>query len=259
LYYRLIVLCLSIAAIAATLAVSANGADYLLNATFSDGKLPSSFDASGNDTARVSGGAVKIDLDRYKDEVPERTELVPKKLPVNAFDDGKLAHIGEEYWYGIRILVPKTWKADNSYEVVTQWHGVNQGPAIALRMDSPGVSAGLHSQNEIADRWLLMIDKKAYDLAPVRSSVDQWTDWVFRIRWSPSADGHITLWCGKQRVADVAGPTMAPDTLGLYWKFGIYKSPWKQVPSLVPIQSHRTLFFDNVRIGQGGAIDIDNF
>jgi hypothetical protein len=29
---------------------------------------------------------------------------------------------------------------------------------------------------------------------------------------------------------------------------------WKQVPALVPIQSHRTLLFDNIRIGQGGVI-----
>jgi hypothetical protein len=239
---------------AVVFSIGANAADYLLNVNFAGGTVPTSFDASGNTTARVINGSVRIDLDRYKDKTPERTELVPKQLPAKAFDSGKLARIGQEYWYGIRIFVPTTWVADNSYEIVTQWHGTNQGAAIALRMDCPGVSAGLHAKTEIADRWLLMVNGKAFNLGYIAPSVGQWVDWVFRIRWSPSSSGRITVWRNKLWAADVVGATMKADTNGPYWKFGIYKSPWKQVPSLVPIQSHRTLLFDNVRIAQGAAI-----
>jgi hypothetical protein len=126
-------------------------------------------------------------------------------------------------------------------------------------MDNRGVSAGLHARTEIADRWLLMVTGKAIDLGPIAPSVGQWVDWVFRIRWSPYAGGRITVWRNKYWIASVRRPTMYPDAYGPYWKFGIYKSPWKQVPTLVPIQSHRTLLFDNVRIGQGAAMAINSF
>jgi hypothetical protein len=252
--FRTLFLLLSIPLFAAVFSAGADAADYLLNVNFASTTVPTSFGASGNATARVVDGAVRIDLDRYKDKVPERTELVPKQLPATAFDSGKLARIGQEYWYGIRIFVPSTWKADNSYEVVTQWHGANQGAAVALRMDCPGVSAGLHAKVEIADRWLLMVNGKAYNLGYIAPSVGQWVDWVFRIRWSSTTSGRITVWRNKLWAVDVTGATMKSDTNGPYWKFGIYKSPWKQVPSLVPTQSHRTLFFDNVRIAQGAAI-----
>jgi Polysaccharide lyase len=252
--FRTLFLSLSIPLFAVAFSAGATAADYLLNANFAGSTVPKSFDASGNATARVVDGAVRIDLDRYKDKTRERTELVPKQLPTTAFDSGKLARIGQEYWYGIRIFVPSTWQADNSYEVVTQWHGVNQGAAVALRMDCPGVSAGLHARKEIADRWLLMVNGKAHNLGYIAPSVGKWVDWVFRIRWSSSTSGRITVWRNKQWAADVSGATMKPDTYGPYWKFGIYKSPWKQKPALVPIQSHRTLFFDNVRIAQGANI-----
>jgi Polysaccharide lyase len=245
---------------AGSIGVALNAADYLLNVGFTDGTLgllsPS---GDGNATASVLGGSVVIELDRYEDPIPYRTELVPKRLPAQAFDSGKFAHIGEEYWYGIRIFVPTTWVADNSYEVVTQWHGANSGPGVSLRMDNPGVSAGLHAQTEIADHWLLMVTGKPFDLGLVASSAGKWVDWVFRIRWSPSTGGRITVWRNKLWVTDVRRPTMYADQYGPYWKFGIYKSPWKQVPTLVPIQSHRTLLFDNVRIGQGAGIAIHSF
>jgi Polysaccharide lyase len=234
--------------------LDAYAADYLLNVNFANGTLPKVLDASGNATARVAEGAVRIDLDRYKDKIPERTELVPKNLPAQAFDNGKLARIGQEYWYGISVFVPSTWRADNSYEVVTQWHGNTQGAAIALCMDCLCVSAGLHGRTEIADRWLLMVNGKPINLGYIAPSVGKWVDWVFRIRWSPSSAGRVTVWRNKQQAVDISGPNMKPETQGPYWKFGIYKSPWKQVPSSVPIQSHRTLFFDNVHITQGVAI-----
>jgi hypothetical protein len=215
--------------------------------------------SDGNYTARISNGAVRIDLDRYNDAFPYRTELVPKRLSPEGFDRGKLAHINEEYWYGLRIFVPTTWRVDNSYEVVTQWHGLNTGPPISLRMDNLGVSAGLHGSTQMADHWLLMVPGKHIDLGLISPSVGQWVDWVFRIRWSPDSGGRITVWSNKRWVADVSGPTMYPDTFGPYWKFGIYKSPWRQVPSLIPLQSHRTLYFDNVRIAQGASIAIDSF
>jgi Polysaccharide lyase len=260
--FRTLFSLLSILLSATALSVSANAADYLLNVTFADGTLPASLDASGdgNATARVLDGAVRIDLDRYKDAVPYRTELVPEQLPAPAFNGGKLPRVGQEYWYGIRIFVPSTWKADNTYEVVTQWHPVKGGPPITLRMDCPGVSAGLHPPlKEIADRWLLVVNDKAYNLGYIAPSVGKWIDWVFRIRWSPSDSGKLTVWRNKRWAMDAVGPTMKPDTYGPYWKFGIYKSAWKQVPSLVPTQSHRTLLFDNVRIGQGAGIDISTF
>jgi len=252
--FRIIFLLVAIPLLAVASA-GANAGGSLLNATFADGKVPTSFDASGNATARVVDGSVKIDLDRYKDKTPERTELVPKKLPATAFDDGKYAQKGDEYWYGMRMMVPSTWKADNSYEVVTQWHGLNQGAAIALRMDCLGISAGLHQKKEIADKWLLMVGNKAYNLGDIAPTAGKWVDWVFRIRWSTSGNGRVTVWRNKQWVKDISGATMQADSRGPFWKFGIYKSPWDQVPSLKPIQSHRTLYFDNIRIAQNAAIN----
>ena len=254
--FRMLFLSLPIPLFTMLCSADAAAADYLLSVGFDDGKVPTTFDASGNDTARAIDRTVRIDLDRYKDGTPERTELVPKKLPASTFDDGKYARTGQEYWYGMRMLVPSTWKADNSYEIVTQWHGLNQGAAVALRMDCLGLSAGVHPpKKEIADKWMLMVNGKAYNLGDIAPSAGKWVDWVFRVRWSSFSDGRVTIWRDKQLVKDINGATMKADTSGPYWKFGIYKSPWNQVPSLVPMQSHRTLFFDNIRIAQGASIN----
>lgn len=241
---------------------SAGAVDYLLWKGFTS---PADLETlapsgDGNDTAQVVDSRVRIDLDRWKDVVPWRTELVPKQLPTTAFDQGKLARIGREYWYGIKVLVPSTWRADNSYEVVTQWHSyTGQGAHISLKMDSAAGGAGLHGPDEIADRWILTVAGKRYNLGAVAGSVGFAQDWVFRIRWYPDSRGRITVWRDKRWLAGINGATMVADSLGPYWKFGIYKSPWKQVPTLTPFQSHRTLHFDSVRIASGSGIAIDNF
>lgn len=236
-------------------------ATYLFYQGFDTAEVPKQFAPSsdGNATARVDSGGVRIDLDRYRDTVPYRTELVPKQLPAIAFDDGKKPRVGQEYWYGLSIEVPVDWVADNSYEVVTQWHGNSSGAVISLRMDSPSDGAGLHGSNERAERWLLMIPAGAppvkFDIGPVAADVGKTIDWVFCIRWSPDSSGHIKVWRNKRKVVDYMGPTMYREAQGPYWKFGIYKSPWKQVPELMPVQAHRALRFDNVRIGQSTWID----
>lgn len=251
----------------AVLTQAAVATDYLfyqdLDGTAVRTQLAPSSD--GNATARIESGSVRIDLDLLADAVPYRTELVPKQLPTAAFDDGKKALIGVEYWYGLTIEVPTTWVADNSYEVVTQWHGnggdpgAASGPPLALRMDSAAAGAGLHGSDEVADRWLLMIAAakplRKFDIGPVAADVGKRIDWVFRIRWAPDGSGYVKAWRNKRRVVSYFGPTMYREAQGPYWKFGIYKSPWKQVPDLVPIQAHRMLRFDNVRIGQDTGID----
>jgi hypothetical protein len=242
------------------LAGSTFGAGYIAYFTFVSTtemkKLPPSSDS--NTTAKIEYEAVRIDLDRYTDAVPHRTELVPKGLDPTAFADGKKPFVGQEYWYGMTIEVPTTWVADNSYEVVTQWHGSSSGAAVALRMDNVAGSAGLHSFPEIADRWILRIDAanpdKKIDIGPVSADIGKKIDWVFRIRWAPDSTGRLTVWRNKAKVVSYYGPTMFAEAYGPYWKFGIYKSPWKQVPTLVPTQPHRTLRFDNVRIDQWSDI-----
>lgn len=249
--------------VALLVAAGAAGAvDYLFWIGFADPTDIEAFGPSGdgNDTARVVDSRVRIDLDRWKDKIPYRTELVPKPLPASAFDQDKLARIGQEYWYGIKILVPSTWRVDNSYEAVIQWHSNSgQGAFASLKMDSAAGGAGLHGPDELADRWILTVGSKRYDLGPVAGSVGNLQDWVFRIRWAPDSRGRLTVWRDKRWLAGINGATMSADSNGPYWKFGIYKSPWKQVPKLVPIQSHRTLYFDSVRIASGSGIAIDNF
>jgi hypothetical protein len=234
--------------------------NYILWVGFHEPADLAAFGPSGdsNDTARVVDGRVRIDLDRWEDEVPWRTELVAKKLPAETFVSGKLARIGREYWYGIKILVPTSWRADNSYEVVTQWHGADGPGYVSLRMDSAAGGAGLHGANEIADRWILTVAGKRYNLGPVSASVGHVQDWVFRIRWAPDTRGRVTVWRDKRWLTGVNGANMADEASGPYWKFGIYKSPWKQKPKLKPLQSHRTLYFDSVRIASGSGIAIDN-
>lgn len=241
-------------------AEAAPAASYLFYQSFDTPVVPKQLAPSpdGNATARVETGAVRIDLDRYRDAIPYRTELVPKQLPATVFDDGKKPRVGLEYWYGLSIEVPVDWVVDNSYEVVTQWHGNTTGAPVSLRMDSPSDGAGLHGSDDRAERWLLMIDagvpRVKFDIGPVADDMGKKIDWVFRIRWSPDASGHLTVWRNKHKVVDYMGPTMFREAQGPYWKFGIYKSPWKQVPDLKPVQAHRALRFDSVRIGQNARI-----
>jgi hypothetical protein len=241
---------------AVTAATSDNS--YLFNVGFDASSDLAAFKASadGNATATLDQKSVRIDLDKYTDLVPYRTELVPKPLPYPAFDNPDYAVIGQEYWYGIKLFVPSTWVPDNSFEVVTQWHGATttgDGPPVALRMDLPG-TATVYGKNGRATNWRFELVANTYDLGPIAPDVGKWIDWVYCIRWAPDSTGRLTIWRDKVQVLDIRGQTMYPDSKGPYWKFGIYKVPWKQRPTLIPLQSHRTMYFTGVRIAQQANI-----
>ena len=70
---------------------------------------------------RASRQAAKFELKKGDRNVQggKRTELVQKTVPANS-----------ERWYGFSLMLPPSWKAEESFEIVAQWHSV---PDFALK------------------------------------------------------------------------------------------------------------------------------
>ena len=87
----------------------------------------------------------------------------------------------------------------------------------------------------------------------------RWVDWVFHIRWSKGEDGLVEVWRDRERVHRSAGPNCYNDgdDQAPYFKFGLYKWPWKETEDEAPsVVSSRRLHFDEIRIGDARA-DLD--
>jgi len=222
---------------------------------FESGDL-SGWRISGNSPSVVSSPvragkhAMKTVLDRYKSKVCYRTEV-----------SGPGSKVGEEYWYGFSIFLPKDYAADRVWEIVAQWHGSPdfkigetwRNPVMALkthggrwsllnRWDAkPNTYAGGKRSYEGTMRW---------DFGPYRTGV--WTDWVFHVKWSYKDDGFLQVWKDGKKILDRKGPNAFNDARGPYFKMGIYKG-WRN--SRVPCDavSRRVLYHDEFRMAGAGA------
>ncbi|MGE4564324.1 MAG: polysaccharide lyase [Victivallaceae bacterium] len=154
---------------------------------------------------------------------------------------------GETYWYGFSVQFPADWEPDTQAELFAQWIGGNGGSpplAIYVRGDEYQVTSRPKAGDPANVLWA----------GPVTPDRGKWVDWVFEIRWSSAADGQIRVWKNGKQLVDATCPNMAPVDPAPYFKFGIYKWPWKgstkEAPSKV---TRRVLYFDEIRIGNAQA------
>jgi Polysaccharide lyase/RTX calcium-binding nonapeptide repeat (4 copies) len=198
------------------------------------------------------GKAVRFELNRGDRLVHggKRAELALDKIPANS-----------ERWYGYRIMLPTSWEADASQEIVTQWH---EYPDFDLGEDWRSPPLALTIRNDkwaIDNRWDPKRVTKNNDprpeggIASLWSGPYQkgvWTDWVVRAKWSSKSDGLLQIWKDGVMVVNKRGANTYNDRYAPYFKAGIYKPSWKINPQASNVDQ-RVLYFDRMRIGDGSA------
>jgi len=262
-YFGLQIVCLGLAIAAGA------GAPMVFQDDFESGKVDyeSKYSQSGNapaiSTERARSGrySMKSYLNRANSSVSKRTE-VSVKAP--------LTHIGSELWYGFSIFLPKSFVPGNVWEILAQWHGTPNYGNESLGRLNPPLSLATWKSDVPRGHWSLFclwdadpltspgdyqIDgSKLWDLGPW--ATDEWTDWVFHIKWSYSSDGILQVWKNGINVIDYRGPNTYNDNTGPYLKMGVYKG-WGDRNAPIDIVTERTLWHDEIRIaGAAGSYDM---
>ncbi len=237
------------------------------------------FKNSGNPNATIvrekflgMSPAVKLWLDPWHDEVTYRSELVPFTVFSQDLQRMKHAILGKEYWYGIRIFLPKDRRYDKEREIIMQWH---DQPDWNLKEDwrSPCVELdiGPSQRRGIATNYLVFVRSDAkqltpskenknryqaedqFDLGPIEGDLGKWTQWVMHVRWSYEDDGFLKLWKNGEVVLDLPHyPNAYNDRYGPYCKFGIYKWVWKNIEKARGV-APRVIYYDDFYIGNAQA------
>ena len=187
--------------------------------------------------------ALKLTLDRaaHKDMMGHRTDFWIRGM-------SKSFRMGEEYWYGFSTYWPDSWKPDTQSELFAQWVGWRSyGPSLAIY---------IYGKNyRIRKRWAQ--GSKGYKnlwRGEVPKDKGKWVDWVFHVRWSTGEDGLVDAWKDGMKIVSDRGRNCGPGEFADYFKFGIYKWPWKNPPEKAPSTvTQRTLYIDEIRIGDKTA------
>ncbi|MFO7278088.1 MAG: polysaccharide lyase [Pseudomonadota bacterium] len=237
-------------------------ASIVFQSDFENGSIDTKlWNISGNaptvtsEVARAGKYAMKTVLNR---------KTSPKSFRTEVSTGGKeKVKPGQEYWYGFSIYLPKSYVADNIWEIVAQWHSSPDNEEEFNNAPNPPLS--LHTGNgvwtistiwdakPITDKKLGYDGKRSYKLGSYATG--KWTDWVFRVKWSHKSDGLLQVWKDGQLVIDHKGPVGFNDRNGPYLKLGIYKG-WKDRTNPAGVVSERVLYHDEVRIaGPGGRYE----
>jgi hypothetical protein len=193
---------------------------------------------------RAGRYALKSYLHRYQSNPSYRTELRAKAPnPVK----------GKDTWYGFSIYLPAPYERDSLGETLAQWHQSNDpgeknlNPPMALQVkDGKWVLAARWSSSQPTTKSSQR--SAGYQLG--LPETNNWTDWVFRIRWSYGSDGELQVWKNGKEVVNRKGPIGYNDKVMPYFKMGIYKSAWRNKVGSV---KERTVYHDEVRIAGHGA------
>ncbi len=189
--------------------------------------------------------SMKVHLDRNKSKVSYRTEIQEKSK----------ATYGVDYWYEFSVYLPESYVADNIWEIVAQWHAV---PDFNIGEDWRNPILSLHTTNgtwEILSFWdskknTFASGKREYSGSKVWSlgnyEINQWITWKFHVRWSHLEDGIIEVWKDGKKVLSHQGPNSFNDSIGPYFKIGLYKG-WMEKEKTSKI-TQRTLYFDDITI-----------
>lgn len=228
--------------------------NLVFGTSFEDGISLAEWNLSGNapvltsEQTRSGSKAMKSYLHRYNSNTSYRTEVSLKGPEVNAT-------IGKEYWYGFSIYLPSPYPADNISEILAQWHSTpdpgeeNQNPPLSLAIEN--------GQWKVKTIWntsqpTLKSLQQSASVSVGQQATDQWTDWVFRVKWSYGSDGYLQVWKNGTQVVSRTGPNYYRDSKGPYFKMGIYKSMWRQAQYVGTVTS-RVMYHDEFRMAGAGA------
>ena len=219
------------------------------------------------DPAGGPGRAVKFELafdPANRKQVRSELRLPRDREPAFA------AKRERDFEYRFRIFFPDDWATDSRPEIVAQWrfhdHQVRKGvkstgsPNVLLEIrndslrvrilangtpipaDAPETEPGLVAHRP-EGTTLLHLGR------PPRG---RWTSFLFRIRWGTPDGGVVRVWMDDSLAIDWKGRNMyaQPKQPVPYFKFGIYKWPWKSAKE-APEVVLRRLWFDDVSVRAG--------
>ena len=207
-----------------------------------------------------ANGQLKFTLDRLKDKVPFRSELVIKK-------PRRIFRFGQDHWIGVRIFLPDDWEVSQYIDILLQWHSVPDthlgeswknglNPPLALFVNGERWRlTSLWDANRITQKRKYSGSNR-YDLGPIARG--QWTDWVIRVTWSYTpGKGILEVWRDGKQVVSQPGPNTFNDRKPPYLKLGIYKPAWNPKNKWAePTLASRTVYFSNLRIaGSDGSYE----
>lgn len=146
---------------------------------------------------------------------------------------------GNEVWLGGSVFFSQNYVDDRAQEIFWQIHS---------SVDSDAVPFLIQSINEN-----ILIRGRGFSDVILAKTKNKWMDIVVHHKWSAANDGLTEVYINGQKVVNAVGvPTMLTGWQ-LYWKFGIYKSGWKNETVIVSDVDERTLYFDEMRIGDQSA------
>lgn len=189
---------------------------------------------------RAGRHALEVNLDRASGK--HRTDFYIR-------DIGGRFKVGREYWYGFSVRFPEDWEPDEQNELFVQWVRTTKnpaGPQLAIYVNRKHYVIRKRWAGNVAELWR----------GPVRPDRGKWVDWVARVKWSEGKDGETEVWKNGVRIVHDTGPNCYTDGDGKapYFKFGIYKWPWRKPAAETPSSvTKRRLHFDEIRIGDATA------
>ncbi len=209
-----------------------------------------------NEEERTGSNSVKFTLKESDWDVTNRSEIGLQSVPADS-----------EYVYRFSTFLPESYVADPSHEIIAQWHAK---PDFHLGETWSGAGPVL-SLNIANGKWLLdsrwdsrqimrtkepgktkKADPEGSDSLELDNYLtEQWTDWVFRVKWSLEDDGFIEVWQDGELVWSRTGPNRYNDLLGPYLRTGIYKpAGWEEAQV-----TQREVYYDDLAVFSVGGED----
>jgi len=197
------------------------------------------------DPVRYGNRSLRVTLDRLAEDDPKayRTDFWIRGIS-NAYQ------MDEEYWFGFSTFLPEDFEMDPLGELFVQWINpdIRASPSLAIYI--------YQDTYQIRKRWgERNVNTKTFWQGQVWEDLGQWTDWVVRVLWSDGPDGIVEVWKNGQLIASEVGPnTDRAGDRAPYFKFGIYKWPWRRSMEEAPSPvTQRVMYFDEIRIGNAEA------
>lgn len=156
---------------------------------------------------------------------------------------------GDEYWYGLSIFIPNDWLNETSptdnWNIFAQWHvyptpgEIATSPVVALELDSNRLYVynrnstvyNLTNSSQVTTTSWLIGD-------PLKG---EWDDYVFHMIWNSNSSGLLEVWRNDVLVVNKTGGVTYNDTIGPYWKIGMYRSNLSVSP--------RVHYVDEIKMG----------
>ncbi len=208
--------------------------------------------------------AMKSYVNRTTSEYFNRTEATP------LISGGVGYHFAysEDYWVGFSTFLPHDYKESDVWELIAQWHAVNDTNLGEARRPPPLALETSRGIWTIVSRW----DSKANtflngaakyggkmrrDINPVADDKGRWVDWVFHVKFSWKSDGVLQVWKSGELVVDHNGPNAYNDKTPPYFKMGVYLG-WPNRQCCANVPTEKAVFHDELRVMRGSDVTYED-